>query len=44
MAHAEVDAVEIEDAEVGLQSALAPGRELLLQITIEATDGGFRLG
>jgi hypothetical protein len=44
MAHAEVDAIQREDTEVGLQRAFAPGSKLLLQITIEPTDGGFRLG
>jgi hypothetical protein len=44
MTHAEVDAVQVKDAEVGLQRALAPGGELLLEILVEATDRGFRLG
>jgi hypothetical protein len=38
MTHAEVDTIEREDTEVGLQRALAPGSELLLEIAIEATD------
>jgi hypothetical protein len=39
MTHAEVDAVQIEDAPVLLQWALAPGLELVLEIAIEPTDG-----
>src|SRR5690348_13288406 len=38
MAHAEMDAIEIEDTPVLLQRTLAPGSELLLQITVQATD------
>jgi hypothetical protein len=44
MTHAEVDPVQIENTEVGLQGALAPSSELLLEIAIEPTDRGFRLG
>ena len=39
MAHAEMDAIQVQDPPVYLQRALPPGLELLFQIPIEATDG-----
>jgi hypothetical protein len=44
MTHAEMDAIQREDPPLLLQSTLAPSRVLLLEIAIEATDRGFRLG
>src|SRR5258708_5557192 len=39
MTHAEMDAIQVENTPMLLQSALTPGGELLLQIAIEPTDG-----
>src|SRR6266849_8658072 len=39
MTHTEMDAIQVENTPMLLQSALTPGGELLLQIAIEPTDG-----
>ncbi len=38
MTHLELDPIEVEDAPVLLQRALAPSSKLLLEIAIEPTD------
>jgi len=38
MTHAEIDAIQVQDTPALMQPALTPGRELLLQITVEPTD------
>jgi hypothetical protein len=38
MTHLEMDAIEIEDAPVLLQTTLAPSGKLLLEILVEATN------
>src|SRR5260370_38115697 len=38
MTHTEMDAIQVENTQMLLQSALTPGGELLLQIAIESND------